>query len=617
VAGTPSSSADGKTRVLQAVDIVELIGQTVKLKRLGSKYKGLCPFHQEKTPSFTVDPGKQYFYCFGCKANGNAIDFVIKRDRLEFVEALQLLARQANIELPRFGVNKQNTSERQVLLEAHSAACVLFDKLLSHPQIGAAAREYLAGRKFNEQTLKKFQVGFVPDGWDTLLRSQAMKKFSPQQLALAGLVKTRENGGGYYDTFRNRIMFPIRDEQGRIIAFGGRRMVETDNPKYLNSPETPLFSKGRCIFGLDLARQKIVESRTVAVVEGYTDVMMAHQFGATNVVSVLGTAMTEQHVGILKRFADRIVLLFDPDVAGDLAVNRAVELFLTQNIELAIATIPDDLDPDEYLLANGVEAFERLLAEGAQDALAFKWKQLLREFGSSGDLTSQQKAVEQYLELLASARGSGPVDPLRWGAVLIRVSRLTEIPAEELNKRFRTRKRPATQRTNATPDAPLAPSRDEQEAPRRIDGAQDRAESWLLGVLLAQPNRWTKVQQFVQPQDFTDATRRRLAEVYWVHQRDEGEPVFSELLGLLGDDDATKELAISLLEEIEGLSDLDQTLTDALAHLGQNRRRADEKKLVAELRRTSDSPRRAEDEVELLRQLQERARQPDIRRSQT
>ena len=204
-------------------------------------------------------------------------------------------------------------------------------------------------------------------------------------LAAAGLVKTRDSGNGFYDTFRNRLMFPIRDENGRVIAFGGRVMPGSEDPaKYLNSPETPLFSKSRCVFGLDLARQKIVETRTVAVVEGYTDVVMAHQYGATNVVSPLGTAMTEQHVQILRRFADRIVLLFDADTAGDTAVNRAVELFLTQPVEIAIASMPEGVDPDEFLLAHGLAAFEKVLTDAA-DALTYKWKQLVRQFNASGD----------------------------------------------------------------------------------------------------------------------------------------------------------------------------------------------------------------------------------------
>ncbi|WP_428938872.1 DNA primase [Fontivita pretiosa] len=633
--GIATASNDAKAMVLQAVDLVELIGRTVKLKRRGRNYVGLCPFHNEKTPSFTVDPAKRYFRCYGCRESGNAIDFVMKRDRIDFVEALQQLAREYNIELPRLGSSRQNLSQRQSLLEAHSAACGFFEKLLADPQLGAAARDYLSRRGFSVDTLKRFQIGLAIDSWDALLRSAAMKRFSPQQLAEAGLVKVRENGGGYYDTFRNRIMFPIRDEQGRIIAFGGRAMPgSTDPAKYLNSPETPLFSKSRCVFGLDLARQKIVEQRMVAVVEGYTDVVMAHQYGATNVVSVLGTALTEQHVSILRRFADRIVLLFDADSAGDLAVNRAVELFLTQPVEIAIASMPSGVDPDEFLIQHGLEQFNQLL-QAAQDALSYKWRQLQHQFQDSGELTSRQKAVEQYLEVLAAARGAGPIDPIRWGAALARVSRLTEIPAEELNRRFRMRRRPAAPRpVQAGPAAQVQPGDQPKIAdsmPRPLS-AEDRAERWVLGVLLAEPWRWAQAQQVIHPQDFTEENRRKLAQVYWDWQRDEGEPQFHELLGAL-EDPQLKDLAASLVEEVEAMSDLDRTLHDALEHMRQVRRRADERKLVAELRRTSDpsavqaraangslpsrSPGSAKqlDEVELLRKLQETVRQPDIRRA--
>ena len=239
-----NSWIDGKSAVLAAVDIVELIGQSVKLKRRGKDYVGLCPFHSEKTPSFKVDPAKQFFYCFGCKASRNAIEFVIKRDRVEFREALQILARHANIELPRFGMSKEKTSERQALLDAHSAAAALFEKLLAHPQMGRAAREYLKQRGFTDESVKQFRIGVAPESWDFLLKSDAMRKFPPPLLQQAGLVKARENNAGFYDTFRNRLMFPIKDESGRIIAFGGRVMPGSEDPaKYLNSPETPLFSK--------------------------------------------------------------------------------------------------------------------------------------------------------------------------------------------------------------------------------------------------------------------------------------------------------------------------------------------------------------------------------------
>jgi DNA primase len=211
----------------------------------------------------------------------------------------------------------------QMLRDAHTAACMFFEKQLAHPAAGAAAREYLATRGFNDDSIRRFHIGVALPSWDGFLSSPGAKKFAPGDLALAGLIKPRENGGGFYDTFRNRLIFPIRDPEGRVIAFGGRVMPGSEDPaKYLNSPQTPLFDKGRCAFGLDLAKEKILETKVAAVVEGYTDVVMAHQYGCTNVVSVLGTALTPRHVATMARYADKIVLLFDPDTAGDKAVDR-------------------------------------------------------------------------------------------------------------------------------------------------------------------------------------------------------------------------------------------------------------------------------------------------------
>ncbi len=586
----PVASGDAKSKVLAAVDVVELIGKTVSLKRRGSKFLGLCPFHSEKTPSFNVDSARQYFYCFGCKASGNAIDFVMKRDRLEFLDAMKQLANEYNVELPRFGA-KQNVSERQMLLEANSAAGALFEKFLSHPQQGAAAREYLDSRGFTRESIQRFHLGVAVDSWDALLRSDEMRKFAPPQLALAGLAKSRENGNGFYDTFRNRLMFPIRDENGRVIAFGGRVMPRSSDPaKYLNSPETPLFSKSRSIFGIDLARQRIVETRTAAVVEGYTDVMMAHQYGATNVVATLGTAMTEQHVGILRRFADKIVLLFDADTAGQNAIDRAVQLFLTQPVEIAIASIPEDLDPDEYLLKHGVEGFNALL-DNAQDALTYKWKQLANGFDES-DLTSQQKAVREYLDLLAGARDSGdgtrgPVDPIRWGQSLQRVSRLTGMPVDELHRMFASDSRQSRQQHRAVRRSVASDVQHDENAAaptmatanRRLPLGSVSAQRWILGALLAEPHRWHETQKHVQPADFSDEYLHSMSEAFWSHQKDEGEPTLSEFLSLF-DDEGMKSLAISVVEEVESLVDVEGVLKDGIAFLEQERRKNVERKFA-------------------------------------
>jgi len=607
-------SQDSRALVLAAVDVVELISQTVALKRRGRKFVGLCPFHSEKTPSFNVDPVKQAFYCFGCKASGSVFDFVMKRDRVEFREALEILARQANIELPQFGGKKMASGERQAMLDALSAACRFFENQF-YGETGGGARAYMRNRGFDEATLKKFQVGLALESWDALLKSPTGRKFPPGILVQAGLIKPREKGDGHYDTFRNRIMFPIKNESGQIIAFGGRIVPgSTDPAKYLNSPETMLFNKSRSIFGLDMARQKVVESRTVAVVEGYTDVMMAHQYGANNVVSVLGTAMTEQHVGVLRRFADRIVLLFDADTAGDAAVDRVVQLFLTQPVEIAVATMPQGLDPDEFLMKEGAGGFEQLIG-GAADALEYAWKQLAARFvREAGDLTGQQKAAQQYLDLLANARQGGPVDTLRWGSALARVSRLTDIPVEVLHRKFgktvqKEANRPISGQ-NVEPDASAAAN---PYGPARPVDGHYLAESQVLGVLLLEPRRWGKVQTVVAANDFDDPRLKAMAQVYWNHQREEGEPVFNEFIDSLKEAEL-KSLAIELADAVEEL-DLEVTLSGALQYLAESKRRGEEQKIVAALRRDGSEHGMSEQEqIKLLMKLQESARKPDLRR---
>lgn len=628
-----TSGIDFKSQVLAATDIVQLIGQTVGLKKRGKDFLGLCPFHSEKTPSFHVNPVRQSFYCFGCKEHGNAIDFVIKRDKVQFIDALRSLGQAAGLEMPSYGGSSEKKGERQALLDAHVATVSYFESWLQNPEVGKPARDYLAKRGFTDETIKKWRLGVAVDAWDALLRSPVAKKYPPPLLATAGLVKARENGNGFYDTFRNRLMFPIRNESGQTIAFGGRVMPGSSDPaKYLNSPETPLFFKGRCLFGLDMAKQRILETRTVVIVEGYTDVIMAHQYGASNVVSILGTGMTEAHVNVLRRFADRIVLLLDADEAGDSAADRIVSLFLTQPIEIAIAAIPQGLDPDEFLLQQGLEAFDQVVAD-ATDVLTHKWKMLARQFMERpNDLTGQQKAVEEYLELLSRARGTGPVDAIRWGSALARVSRLTEIPIDELNRRFKVARTPRPAATNLQTAQESSVAQPTVSGPTRPPNApltaRDRAERWVLGLLLLEPHRWPAVQVHVHVEDFGDARHRRIAEVYWAHQRDEGEPVFNSFLELLREqtnDPSLTELTVQLVDEVEGLSSddesqdarrakLDEMLDGSLKFFAELKEARERQKLFASLQRTSEEKLSEQDELSLLEALVKKNQSPNLRR---
>lgn len=595
---------DIRNQVLQATDLVALIGQSVALKRRGRSYVGLCPFHSEKTPSFHVNPAKQYFMCFGCKASGTAFDFIMKRDRVDFRQALEILARQAGIEIPHFSGDKTKPGERQLLMDVMRDAAKFFENLLSTSQ-GVGARDYLAKRGFTPQTLKRFNVGFVPPGWDNLAKSEIARKYGIGNLATAGLVKSKENATSFYDVFRNRIIFPIRNESGQIIAFGGRVMPGSDDPaKYLNSPETPLFSKSRSIYGIDLGRQKIVESRTVSVVEGYTDVMMAHQYGASNVVSILGTAMTEQHVGILRRFADRIVLLFDGDNAGDLAVERVVQLFLTQPVDIGVATLPPGMDPDEFFLKNGTPAFDELIANGV-DALTYAWKQMFKKLSASeNDLMARETATRHYLELLSNGSAGGPVDAIRWGSALSRVARLTGIPLEDLHRRFKPKSSAPQSKGTAVESAPFA-------APAESASALTMALRQILGTILVDSSQWHEVQKKLSPEDFPNGTLRNLATAVWRQQEDEGELEFSNFLTDLGDPDLVG-LAIELTETVEQLPELNKMLEGAMVYIAQERQRMEQRQLRQQAGEMGSADEAAQ--LELLKKAMEKAKTPDVRR---
>ena len=621
---------DGKRLVLEATDIVRLIGETVTLKKAGRRYGGLCPFHNEKSPSFSVDPAKQFFYCFGCKKGGNAIDFVIERDHAEFKDALHTLADWAGVELPKFEKNPEQADRRKQLQEAQSAAAEVYRKLLHGPQ-GKAALEYLKGRGFDDATIKRFGLGFAPNAWDTLAQSGLLRKFPAPLLAEGGLLKRREGGEGFYDTFRDRVLFPIRDEQGRPIAFGGRILPGSDNPaKYLNSPETPLFSKSRVLFGLDLAKKRIVESRVAVVFEGYADAAMAHQYGVTNSVAVLGTALTPDHAQTLRRLADRIVLLFDADAAGGMAAKRSVELFLREPIEVAVAELPAGVDPDEFLQEHGAEPFQQRI-DTAADALTFYWRQMQRQFDAA-TVTGREKALSEYLKTVGDARdAAGTVDQARWGAILVRIEKNTGLRAADLNRRFRVepppraagRGEPRKSKWKQDENGKWRRNEPAYAGPRRSDlpgvtneTGGSRAEAQLLGALFNDPHLWQHVQAHVAPEDFGDKRYRWLADRFWEHVRNEGEPSFAEWLeaSVIGVDEAggaaarVKAACIELADDAERLGEARQLAAEATRYFLRRKDGLALDDLLATARRGRDEAGDTEQEADMLRRVEQRLR---------
>jgi DNA primase len=394
---------DKVSEIKNAVDIVEIVSETVILKKAGQNFQGLCPFHVEKTPSFTVSPAKQIFYCFGCGVGGDVFRFLMKKEGMTFPEALQAVSRRCGIELPTQNLSpeqKQRISERDNLLAVNRLALEYFRKCL-FGSVGHSARAYLEKRGLIGDIIEKFQIGFAPDGWDGLVRFFQAKNVPAMLGERAGLLKLKAEKKRHYDGFRNRVIFPIFDIGNRVIGFGGRVMDES-LPKYLNSPESPVFNKRRSLYGIHASRTECRARGAVYVVEGYFDLLALHQNKIVNSVATLGTALTPEHVQILKGFigaTGHIVLVYDSDEAGIKAAERSIEVFTKGFVDARILVLPKGHDPDSFLLQFGRQAF----LESASQALAimpFLIEAAVKRHGLSTD--GKIRIVSELKEALAT-----------------------------------------------------------------------------------------------------------------------------------------------------------------------------------------------------------------------
>jgi DNA primase len=352
-------------QIRQNNDVVEVIGSYFPLKRAGANFRALCPFHKEKTPSFNVNPQKQIWHCFGCGEGGNVFTFVMKYENVDFLTAVRRLAERAGIKLEyEERAGDPGRDQKEQLLTLHEVAANFFHHNLMKEPSATVARDYLKKRKITAETAKKWRLGYSPDAWDGLIQHAAAKKFSPELLAAAGLALQREGGDGFYDRFRGRLMFPICDEQGRAVGFSGRILTDAkDQPKYVNSPETPIFQKGRILFALDKAKRSVLDEKFAIVCEGQVDTISCHEAGVENVVAPQGTALTEQHARILKRYAEEVVLMFDADAAGQNAIVRSAEPLWDAGVVIRVAVLPAGHDPDSFVKAFGAEKLKELVTK--------------------------------------------------------------------------------------------------------------------------------------------------------------------------------------------------------------------------------------------------------------
>ncbi|HEV3342107.1 MAG TPA: DNA primase [Pirellulales bacterium] len=536
---------DAKEQIKRVIDIVDLIGESIPLRREGRAYKGLCPWHDDARPSLHVNQERQTFRCFVCNIGGDIFTFVEKRENVTFREALAILAERAGVTLSpgRGGAagSAGETDQRRRLYQAAAWAEQQFHECLLNAAEAEPARRYLHERGITAESLARFHLGFAPNQWDWLIKRARAASIPPAMLEKIGLIRPRAQGGGFYDFFRGKVLFSIRDVQGRPVGGGGRVLpgADANEPKYKNTPETPLFSKSRLLYGLDRAKDAITRSRTAMVMEGYTDVVIAHQCGLENAVAVLGTALGEQHIGILRRFADRVLLVLDGDEAGRRRADEILELFVSAQMDLRILTLPDDLDPADFLLARGKEPFEQLLAT-AVDALEHKLRIATAGLNAQSGVDEAHRAQEEMLRTLAKA----PVPTetaahLREAHILSRLAHRFRVSEVVLRDRLRAlREKGGKPRPAPSPAA---------TKPRAKPGKIDMAERELLELVLQAPQLVGEIADRFPPAAWSDAARREVFSVCCRLVVEGIEPTVERLL-LEIDDGQLKTLIIELDE---------------------------------------------------------------------
>jgi DNA primase len=518
---SPTMDFDLKERVRMSSDIVDVIGRHLELRPQGRDLVARCPWHDDRSPSLHVSPQRQTWRCWVCNIGGDVFSYVMRRDGVEFVEALKTLAEQAGIEYQPTGrkVAPGSPEDKSALLAAMKFAEKAFFEFLENDDSvqTQAARDYLAQRGIDDSSRQLFRIGyapdFTPDRWTWLLDEARRAGHSGEVLRAAGLAVARDGGKGHYDMFRGRLMFPIWDPQDRPISMGGRVLPGADpreaNRKYINGPETLLFSKSRQLYGLNLARVAMQKSREVLVMEGYTDVIAARQAGIESVVAVLGTALGTQHIDLLKRFVDRVVLVLDGDAAGRRRADQVLELFVVADVDLRIVTLPGGADPADFVNQFGREALEALV-HNAPDALEHKLSTLTDGVDLTRDTHRATKAIEDMLDLLARA---GEPGDLRTSQMLVRLAKTFSIPTDELRRQLDSRARAARQRPqgfyNQAPEPTVVvPTRSEPLAP--IQGI-DRE---LFEIMIEHPLQAAQVIEQIDPMWLHSSGARTLMQVY-------------------------------------------------------------------------------------------------------
>lgn len=490
-------------QVRQANDIVSVISDYVTLTRRGRNFWACCPFHNEKTASFSVAPEKGFFYCFGCHASGDVFKFVMMKENISFTEAVERLAERTHIPLPaveRSAAEKERDELVARLYRINEMAGNFFHNCLTKTHYGVPGLAYLHRRKLRDETIASFKLGFAPDSWDKLTTAFRKKGVAGSDLVLLGLAK--EKNGHFYDAFRNRVIFPIRDGRGRIVGFGGR-VLDDSKPKYLNSPDTPVFNKRRLLFAMDQAHQAIYEARKAVLVEGYMDVISCHNQGVKNVVASLGTAFTPEQARLLQRQAKELVLSYDMDGAGRQATVRAMEIVRGLGLQIRVASLPQGKDPDEYINSAGAAKFREAI-DNAPNVLDYTLQRAML-IHDSATLEGKSAITAAVWPVLAGVDNQVVLD-----AFLSKLAVQLRIDENAVRSEFNRYvvKHPETGQRQVT----LSPTISASNAAQRGTGTLAVAEENILRFLLEHPGALPRIRERIHADFFTEPKRRRIYE---------------------------------------------------------------------------------------------------------
>ncbi|MDF2841052.1 MAG: primase [Clostridia bacterium] len=530
------------SEIIEKNDIVDVISGYMSLKKNGTNYKCLCPFHSEKSPSFSVSSTKQIFNCFGCGVGGNVISFVQKMERLEFVEALKFLADRAHIEVSDTNNEQQlkKLSLYNTLYKINQETARFFYSNLNKSK---EPMDYLKGRGLNEQTIKSFGLGYSLNAWSSLQNHLRQKGFSQDMMQKAGLIAKSEKSSGYYDKFRNRIMFPIIDLKGNVIAFGGR-VMDDSKPKYLNSPETPIFHKGENIYGLNFVKkQQNIEN--IIIVEGYMDVIALHQYGITNAVASLGTAFTENQAKLLKRFSNEIIIAYDADVAGQSATLKGLAILEKEGCTVKVLTVPSGKDPDEFVRKEGMEAFKSRI-KNSVSLIEYKIEDVKKGLDIE-NIQDRIKFTKEFSMILKDIESSVEVD-----AYIKKYSNIMRVNETALYSELNRLKE---KHKNGNNKHNIVNSKKEEQKPKN---AELIAEIYLLNICMYDLNKAKNIFNIINPESFRNRLNKEIAYIIAEKLKEEKSLNAGEVISKLDDAEkqtkAAKILSYELPEkELDGL----------------------------------------------------------------